>query len=149
MRVSSRRNAAFPILAWRAVLQKSSTEVDVVCGSGVEVSDDFYFEGAWSGNFGSTDFATNYCFGSGCKIEGSYVQFIPPTHTLDNLYYCLTSNQLIVSNSLALLLNELGDKLDNHDYSYAETINRVYKGLDQGVSFLYTAARRPVRHSVL
>ena len=66
------------------------------------------------------------------------MRFVPPTHTLECIFYFLNADGLIVSNSLAFLLNELDDALATNDFTYSHALNKVADGLDRGVAFLHS-----------
>ena len=51
MKLLTVENNKLPPLAWRAILSNSSDSVEVLHGVGVAVSDTFFFEGAWAGDF--------------------------------------------------------------------------------------------------
>lgn len=69
MHISGQKYKNLPALAWRAIMTKSSPCIDVAHGPAVAISDDFFFDGAWAGDFQAGDFNSTYSFGSGCKIQ--------------------------------------------------------------------------------
>jgi hypothetical protein len=144
MRLNYTKKSKLPPLAWVAKLQRSGQVIEVIHGSSVSISERFFFEGAWAGDFRSGDFDSNYAFGSGCKIGDATALFVPPTHTLECLCYCLDGDHFAISNSLAFLLNTISDGLNDRDLTYLECFNLVASGLDKGVRTLTTLAGRRV-----
>ena len=108
-----------PKLAWVACLDlKTFTEVSVFHGSSVECRDTWMVEGVWDGDFSSGNFHTaENVFGSGIRIDGERVYFVPSSALVDHLFYCIHRERLLVSNSLIVLLGFTGATLDDtHDY---------------------------------
>jgi len=119
-----------PRLAWLASLNlKTFTEVSVFHGSSVECRDTWMVEGVWDGDFSSGNFhKAENIFGSGIRIDGERVYFVPSCALVDHLFYCLDGERLLVSNSLVLLLGYTGASLDDtHDY-YGESTS-IAKGI--------------------
>ena len=119
-----------PRLAWLASLNlKTFTEVSVFHGSSVECRDTWMVEGVWDGDFSSGNFhKAENVFGSGIRIDGERVYFVPSCALVDHLFYCLDGERLLVSNSLVLLLGYTGAALDDkHDY-YNESTS-IAKGI--------------------
>ena len=72
----------------------------------------------WDGDFSSGEFhkAENF-FGSGIRVEGERIYFVPSSALVDHLFYCTDQETLLVSNSLVVLLGYTGATLDDtHDY---------------------------------
>jgi len=88
-------------------------------------------EGAWDGNFSSGDFhRTENFFGSGIRIDGEHIYFVPSSALVDHLFYCIDRERLVVSNSLIVLLGFTGAALDDtHDY-YNESVS-IIKGIKE------------------
>ena len=86
-------------------------------------------EGVWDGDFSSGKFhKAENIFGSGIRIDGERVYFVPSCALVDHLFYCLDGERLLVSNSLVLLLGYTGAALDDtHDY-YSESTS-IAKGM--------------------
>jgi hypothetical protein len=125
-----RPNAALPTLAWLARLDWGSREVWVEHGSAVETRQEFFFEGAWAGDFqaGRPDL-TEVVFGSGCVMGKEQVFLISSLATTDYLYFSIAAGVLSASNSLALLLAGIGDALDPRFTRYDEINNTILKGV--------------------
>lgn len=116
--ISYRKIANLPKLAWLASLDRESNRVMVIHGSAVECHDEWMVEGVWDGEFSLGDFhrSENF-FGSGLRIEGETIYFVPSSALVDRLLCCTHRRNLIVSNSLIVLLAFTGAGLDpSHDY---------------------------------
>jgi hypothetical protein len=119
-----------PKLAWVASLDlKTFTEVSVFHGSSVECRDTWMIEGVWDGGFSSGNFhKAENVFGSGIRIDGERVYFVPSSALVDHLFYCIDRERLLVSNSLIVLFGFTGATLDDtHDY-YNESMS-IVKGI--------------------
>jgi hypothetical protein len=103
-----------PKLAWCVYIKKGKKSIDVYHGAWVEVVENqFFFEGAWNGDFTEGDFINaTVCMGSGAKIKGDHVIIATPTHTLERIHLLKTDQELFVSNSLVFLLSQADDNLD-------------------------------------
>jgi len=107
MKWTVHRHNSLPKLAWLA--ECSSRSVSLEVGRAVEVGADWIFEGAWSGPFREQQFGTAATVsGSGTELKGDSVLFVSPSHTLEALFYHLANERLLVSNSLAFLIEALG-----------------------------------------
>jgi hypothetical protein len=108
------RNEALPQQAWLLHVSDNAT---LYCGAGVEVRQNAFFEGAWSGAFGNFDFVN--CadvFGSGavCTSEGWLL--VPPSHTLEALSVLrLRSGDWVASNSIAFI-----ERFTNIGFPYSD-----------------------------
>jgi len=127
--ISYRKIANLPKLAWLASLDLDSNGLMVIHGSAVECHDHWMVEGVWDGEFSLGDFhrCENF-FGSGLRIEGETIHFVPSSALVDRLIYCTHRRNLIVSNSLVLLLAFTGAHLDrSHDYG--KEVKAILKGV--------------------
>jgi hypothetical protein len=115
---SAKLDPSIPHLAWVARISTSTLAVAVRHGDRVEVRSNFAVEGAWCGAFSEGDFhSATHFFGSGIRLDEDGVWLVPASTLVDRLLLVFTEDQLIVSNSLSLLLAESGQDLDeNHDY---------------------------------
>lgn len=116
-----------PKLAWLATLDLPGMRLEVLHGAAVEIGDDWIVEGVWDGEFAEGGFhRTAHFFGSGIRIDGEAVHFVPSCALVDRLLYVEEEGCLTVSNSLPLILARLGAELDPaHDYRLeAEAIKR-------------------------
>ena len=111
-----------PRLAWLAVLNRDARDVLVYHGSALECRDDWMVEGTWDGEFAIGGFHdSEHFFGSGIRTVDDAVHFVPSSALVNGLFYCERRREVLVSNSLVLLLAFTGARLDpNHDY-HAET----------------------------
>lgn len=107
-----------PKLAWVATLDLHSNRVRAFHGSAVERGRGWLVEGAWDDDFAAGGFhRTAQFFGSGIRIDGDAVYFVPSSALTDRLFSCRTDQSLVVANSLCLLLAYTGARLDpRHDY---------------------------------
>jgi hypothetical protein len=111
--------AALPKLAWLASLELDGGDLSVFHGSGVECRSDWMVEGVWDGEFARGDFhrSENF-FGSGIRLEGDRVYFVPSSALVDRIFYCIYGRKILVSNSLILLLGFTHATLDRtHNYN--------------------------------
>ena len=107
-----------PKLGWAASLDLGQRTLWVLHGSAVECTEQWLIEGTWDGPFPQADFHRSAnVFGSGIRIDGDLIHFVPSTVLVDRLLYCTSAGRLYVSNSLILLLAITGARLDPaHDY---------------------------------
>jgi hypothetical protein len=75
-------------------------------------------EGVWDGEFARGEFHhMDSFFGSGLRVDGESVHFVPSIASVDRLLFCLSGRNLLVSNSISLLLSFTGARIDPaHDY---------------------------------
>lgn len=96
-----------PPLAWLVDLSNEAPRL--ICGAGVEVSGNRFFEGCWAGEFEDWGFDTvEDVFGSGGKIGEAEALLVTPLHTLDALYVLERGGRFTVANSLAFLVQAAG-----------------------------------------
>ncbi|MBW2256967.1 MAG: hypothetical protein JRI25_20565, partial [Deltaproteobacteria bacterium] len=108
-----RRRESLPRLAWCARLDVAGRRVDLTCGPWVDTGPDWFFEGAWAGEFGAADFQrASERFGSGGRLVEGGLLLTPTSHTLDRLYLVRRPEAVLSSNSLAFLLESAGLELD-------------------------------------
>jgi hypothetical protein len=97
-----RRMERLPPLAW--LLDLRTLPPTLVCGSDVEIFDDGFFEGCWTGDFPARDFDTaRHVFGSGARQVGEGWLVVSPSHTMEAIYLLVQPVGHLVSNSLAFL----------------------------------------------
>jgi len=94
-----------PRLAWCARIKDGQETVKVIHGPGVEVHDDWFFEGAWDGPFDGPGFveATD-CTGTGARLHGDTVEFVSPTQNYRGLLTLKTAEGIFVANSIPFIL---------------------------------------------
>lgn len=128
--IEIRQSEHFPKLGWYASVDTHTRRVAIQHGSAVERGDEWVVEGVWDGPFSEGGFheSENF-FGSGVRLDGGDVYFVPSTGLVDRLFYCRYGDRICVSNSLIILLAMTGATLDHaHDYR-AET-QTILEGLD-------------------
>jgi hypothetical protein len=112
-------NKKLPQLAWLAEFNpQNKGKIIVTHGSAVECTNEWLVEGVWDDDFEKGNFheSENF-FGSGLRIDGNSIFFVPSSALTDRLWMAKESDSLYVSNSLLLILSATGAKLDDdHDY---------------------------------
>jgi hypothetical protein len=121
--------AELPKLAWVASVDLDRGSLSVFHGEAVECRDEWMVEGVWDGDFESGNFhhSENF-FGSGIRIEGPRIYFVPSTALVDRLFSCLCDGTLLVSNSLIQLLALTGAQLDP-DHNYRNELTSILGGI--------------------
>ncbi|HUQ53884.1 MAG TPA: hypothetical protein VM692_16765 [Gammaproteobacteria bacterium] len=116
--IEAKVSAALPKLAWVAILDRAQQQLTVLHGRAVECRPRFVVEGVWDGPFDEGEFHNGaHLFGSGVRLDGGAVHFVPSAATVDRLVYCRYGDMILVSNSLLALLAKTGARLDpGHDY---------------------------------
>src|SRR5689334_13538011 len=103
--IAYERSDALPKLGWIATLDLKSRRLRVEHGRAVECRPRFMVEGLWDGRFEDGEFHRGaHLFGSGIRLDGDAVYFMPSCALVDRLFYCRSGGDLIVSNSLLALL---------------------------------------------
>lgn len=118
-RMVVRSDAAFPKLAWYAVIDRQAGSCEVECGRFVEVdpspTPQWVAAGIWDGDFTAGGFHTSeHVYGSGLRVDGDEVVVVPAHSTVDRCVYARDGHVWHVSNSLVVLLGRLGARLDEH-----------------------------------
>jgi hypothetical protein len=133
-------NPTLPPLAWCAKVPRGTGAVVVEHGSWVETGDDFFAEGAWNRPFDDPQLGeAEIVLGSGGTLVGERVAFTPTTHTMERLYSLKTGNAVLVSNSLAFLLEAAQAKLHFHNWSYERQLMTFLRGYARAVKRLKLA----------
>lgn len=123
---------SLPRLAWCARIGADRPAVTVVHGPWVEAREQFFCEGAWSADFAAGRFADSPAFfGSGAALAEGGVLFSTPTHILERLNAIRVGDEVLVSNSLAFLLEQAGDSYDPDYKFYRYDILTLLRGLDR------------------
>jgi hypothetical protein len=118
-----------PPLSWLAIVDGSPL-VTVLHGSLVEMSDDFFVEGAWSGDYSRGNLADCDCmFGSGGQIRDGTLLFVTSIATTDYVFYYEHKGIYLVSNSLPLVLWRAEDGLDPLNFAYSNINQSIVEGL--------------------
>jgi hypothetical protein len=111
-------SAHLPKLGWCATLDTVNDRLSIVHGKAVECREQWMVEGVWEGPFTAGAFHRGaHLFGSGVRLDGGSVHFVPSCALVDRLVYCRDDHRLLVSNSLVILLAMTGAHPDPlHDY---------------------------------
>ena len=120
-----------PRLAWCATIRKHDRTIRVLHGPHVEVADNFFCDGAWSGDFASADFDKHLLMGSAGKVVGDRLLIASPNHTMERIYLLRSGASLLVSNSCAFVLAQSDDEPDPNDLSYSTRLSSIIRGIDQ------------------
>lgn len=116
-------------LGWLARIPLSPGLVEVLHGSWVEVGEDWFVEGCWDGPFEAGEFDRSRSFyGSGIRLRGDKIVVAASRATVDSVLYCQNGSEIVVSNSMLLLLSAIGARLDPK-HSYEEECSGVLKGI--------------------
>jgi hypothetical protein len=117
-RIDYARNVRLPKLAWFARVDLVDHRVAVEHGTAVECNERWMVEGVWDGEYAAGAFHEDaHLFGSGIRLEQERVHIVPSCALVDRLVYCRDGGELLVSNSLPLLLARTGARLiPRHDY---------------------------------
>lgn len=139
-----RRPEALPPLAW--LLDLRPPRPTLVCGGDVELLADGFFEGCWAGAFAAGEFdRARHVFGSGARrTGGGRWLFVPPSHTLEAIYFLQQGNGYVASNSLAFLTRWAGIELP-FDPGIAARMISVRDGTDCYQEELFQGAGWSIR----
>lgn len=117
-------------LGWVAKVPRTPGNIVVLHGNLVETRDDWFVEGCWDGPVESGDFDRSDCFfGSGMRLRDGQPVAVASRATIDNIVYCEGDTEVVISNSLLLLLAAVGAQLDKH-HSYEEVFSGALRGID-------------------
>lgn len=134
-----------PRLSWCARVHHGGLIV-VRHGEAVETRVDRFVEGAWDGDFEKFDFdlAQNLA-GSGGALRNGACVFAAPFHPLEQIQVLRGEAEILVSNSLAFLLQEAGDSPDPAYPNYFfDLVRTVRRGIARQPATLKTARGRQV-----
>jgi hypothetical protein len=112
MELAASPNPNLPPRSWAAVVPQGSASVTLHHGSGIDVLDDAFVEGAWAGEFEDLGFRSEFLIGSAGALEGDRVVFCSPDHNLEKLTVITTDRGTTVSNSFAFALAASDTELD-------------------------------------
>ena len=120
----------WPALAWLAQCRRTHNVVTVFHGSGVEVTDEWFAEAAWAGDFESGDFdRTDVVAGSGGRIRGSELLFVTSASTVDRLQSLDRPEGVWVSNSLTCLVASADAQIDESSGRYFWLFRTIVGGM--------------------
>lgn len=119
-----------PKLGWIARLDRKQKRLRAFHGASVESNEQWLVEGVWGGDFERGQFhKSESFFGSGIRLDGGSVHLVASTAPIDRLIWCLEGEDVLVSNSLLILLGATGAALDEtHDY-HRESLS-LLKGIN-------------------
>ncbi len=122
MRLIYNENTKLPSLAWIASVQDGVATV--THGLKVETMDNFFVEGAWEGDFFTSDFGKAEWFcGTGGVVRGNKITFATPTGMHAGIFLLRNGLRTVLSNSLCLLMAQEGYEFDSCFVGYEEYFN--------------------------
>jgi hypothetical protein len=139
------RIETLPRLAWCVQAERGVPFVRVRLGSDVETGPDFFCEGAWAGEFASTDFECSQLMGSGGRLDHDGLLFATPSHTMERLWVIRQADQLFGSNSCAFVLAQADDEPDPQYLFYGPKLASITRGLDRYVRAVPTRRGNRIR----
>lgn len=123
---------ALPKLSWLGIVDISRDTVRVYHGHAVETHQSFFVEGCWDGPFQEGALDEFECVnGTGARIVDASVIFVPPSNTLDSLFYKQHEGVVAVSNSLPFLLAFYNDSLDPNFDGYDRAFDSIANGINR------------------
>jgi hypothetical protein len=138
--------ASLPRLAWCAQLREGEPVARVYHGPWLEVRDDWFVEGAWTGRFerGELD-AASFNLGSGGVLRAARAVFCAQSDLIEHLYSLRAGAQLFVSNSLVFLLAMADDEPDPRFPFYYHALRTHFRdGIRRKRKSIHTRAGRRV-----
>ena len=145
MRLEYRLENDWPVQAWLAECHPD--RVVVRHGTRVETRGDWFCEAVWDGPFDRGDFdRTDVVAGSGGRLRGRAVTFVPSGGTVDRLQSMTLRGAdglpgaMLVSNSLPCLVAAAGAKLNPTYRHYKRDIHSVVRGITTYKKTLETSA---------
>ena len=126
---------SLPAAGWLATI--TGGRVFVVCGEGVERTEQGVFEGCWDGPFEqfNIDTAENVA-GSGIRFHDDRIVLVSPSHTIEGLYVHERHDRFVISNSLAFLLEHESIQVPN-DAAVCRRLATVVLGLNRYHQLLF------------
>jgi len=122
-----------PKLGWIAKVDPSN-KVTVWHGPKVECHEEWMVEGVWDGDFRSGNFHdSTVFFGTGIRIKEDKIYVCSSITNQIRIIYCIMDTEILVSNSLILMLAFTGAEIDEkHDYeSECTSVLRGTKSYDR------------------
>jgi hypothetical protein len=146
MRLQYRLEPDWPVQAWLAECYRDY--VLVRHGGRVETRDDWFCEAVWDGPFERGDFdQTDIVAGSGGRLRGGRLTFVPAGATVDRLQSITLANDVggraghtLLSNSLACLVAAAGARISPTYRFYKRDFQSVVRGLTKYKRILHTSA---------
>ena len=146
MTINYKQNNELPPLAWIAIVGASGS-VEVIHGSSVIKTPEFFASGIWDGKCEDGNFDTcNFSCCTGAKRYDNHLVFATPHHTQACIFSIEMGGVIIFSNSAAFLLTYSGRRYNPDYYYYDKDFCSEFLGeagmkttpLDQGVMKIYT-----------
>lgn len=146
MRFEFQLLAGLPRLAWAARIGARDPVVRILHGPWVETRVESFVEGSWDAPFAAGDFDRSAVLaGSGGRMRRNGVVFATPANLYERLQSVRVGAELLVSNSLALLLALSGDRLDPaHPHYYLDLLDHYRCGIRRKEKRLRLADGRSV-----
>jgi hypothetical protein len=131
-------------LAWLAQCTPSTGTINVLHGPNVETHPNFFCEAVWAGDFAAADFdRTDQFFGSGARLRHNTLTFVSSASTVDRLLWANHGNEILVSNSLACLMQHLDASVDPTFARYQQFFGTILHGFNDVQRTLQTS-RGPI-----
>ena len=134
-----------PRLAWCAKVEKFNESIRIFHGPYVEVSDVFFCDGVWSGDFASGNFETDFLMGSGGKITRNGLLISSPNHTMERIYVIQCRNTIFISNSCPFVLAVANEDIDLNYLEYRTKIASIISGLKKYSRSIPTRSGNSIR----
>jgi len=120
----------WPPLAWLARCGRGDTCIEVYHGPKVETTAEWFAEATWAGPYERGDFdRTDLVFGSGGRVRGGDVVFVPAGSTVDRLQSLERPDAVLVSNSLPCLLAVADARVDPVYPHFFRDFGAITRGL--------------------
>lgn len=140
VRLKGVRRSDLPPLAWAAIYDSGRRVGVLVHGDHVNVRQDTFVEGVWSGDFSRMAFESATTFsGSGGRVAEDELTVSASTHTLQPLYVVRLPRAIVVSNSMVFALQATGNSLDARYRYHDVDIMSVVLGIRDAVRSLPTS----------
>jgi hypothetical protein len=121
-----------PKLAWLAAIERPALRASIYHGAAVEIGEGFFVEGCWTGEFAQGRLhESETMVGSGVVALPEALVFVPPSNTMDSLFFAERGNRVIVSNSLPFLLAHADERLRPDYPRYDALHDSIARGIDQ------------------
>ena len=122
-------------LAWLYICQPGK-ESELIHGRDVDVFDEGFFEGCYSGDWESRNFdQVGQVFGSGMRLRDGFPIFVTPSHTLEALYVYRDKEKCAISNSLLAIISHF-NLVVPYDRHHGARFTSTCHGIDSYESLL-------------
>ena len=131
MRLVCKKYEQLPRLAWLMTVRRGEETAEIVHGPWIETRAGFICDGAWDGAFeeGRTDEA---CMAAGFGVRATNDRLVvsTPNHPYESVYTYRTDDRLLISPSLAFVLQTSGRRLSLQYIPYSALILESLSGLE-------------------